>query len=113
MEQPCKPMNVHMDYKVMLVANNIWRNWSLDCEVTCFILSNSKAISFYAIHKRRTGLIKYCAVHIARRLLGRRVQQFFDHTQIFSTLYNCSKKLQKSNLSDVWDSDGSGTQFLR
>ena len=86
-------MNVHIDYKDMLEANNIWRNWSLNCEITCFILSNTKAISFYTIHKRCTGLIKYCAVHIARRLLGRRMQQFFDHTQIFSTLYNCSMKL--------------------
>ena len=32
MEQPCMQMNIHIDYKVMLEANDIWRNWSLNCE---------------------------------------------------------------------------------
>ena len=31
-------MNVRIDYEVILVAKNIWRNWSLNCEITCFIL---------------------------------------------------------------------------
>ena len=41
-------MNFHIDHKVMLVAKNIWRNWSLNCQITCFILSNTKAISFFS-----------------------------------------------------------------